>query len=90
VLSIITDAWEGLEHNGWGVLPIIEMLKEVEIQWMGSAPYCLYPCQPKKLFYRWGVLPIVARSLTRFQHLASFSSYLLPHGSKLIENSAFN
>jgi hypothetical protein len=27
----ITDAWEGWEHNGWGVLPIIEMLKEVEI-----------------------------------------------------------
>jgi hypothetical protein len=32
VLPIITNAWEGWEHNGWGVLPIIEMLKEVEIQ----------------------------------------------------------
>jgi hypothetical protein len=38
VLPIIIDAWEGWEHNGWGVLPIIEMLKEVEIEWMGSAP----------------------------------------------------
>jgi hypothetical protein len=29
--SLSLDAWEGWEHNGWGVLPIIEMLKEVEI-----------------------------------------------------------
>jgi hypothetical protein len=32
----------------------------------------------------------VARSLIGFQHLASFSPYLPPHGSELIENSAFN
>jgi hypothetical protein len=38
VLPIITDTWKGWDHNEWGVLPIIEMLKEVEIQWMGSAP----------------------------------------------------
>jgi hypothetical protein len=44
---------EGGEHNGWGVLPIIEMLKEVEIEWMGSAPY-----QCQKLLSRWGALPI--------------------------------
>jgi hypothetical protein len=37
--SLSLDAWEGWEHNGWGVLPIIEMLKEVEIQWMKSTPH---------------------------------------------------
>jgi hypothetical protein len=37
-----------------------------------------------------GSAPYVARPLTGFQHLASFSPYLPPHGSELIENSAFN
>jgi hypothetical protein len=32
----------------------------------------------------------VARPPIEFQHLASFSPYLPPHGSELIENSAFN
>ena len=27
----ITNAWEGWEHNGWGVLSIIKILNEVEI-----------------------------------------------------------
>ena len=34
--------------------------------------------------------PYVARSLTGFQYLVSFSSYLPSHGSELIENSTFN
>jgi hypothetical protein len=34
--------------------------------------------------------PYVARPLTEFQHLASFSSYLLPHDLKPIGNSTFN
>jgi hypothetical protein len=53
---------------------------------MGSAPHCLCPCQLIKM----GSAPYVVRPLTEFQHLASFSPYLLPHGSELIENSTFN
>jgi hypothetical protein len=37
-----------------------------------------------------GSAPYVAHPLTKFQHLASFSPYLSPHGSELIENFAFN
>jgi hypothetical protein len=37
-----------------------------------------------------GSAPYVACPLTGFQHLAIFSPYLPPHGSELIENSAFN
>jgi hypothetical protein len=58
VLPIITDAWEGWEHNGWGILPIIEMLKEVEIQWIGSAFHHTNHISSKKLLYRWGALTI--------------------------------
>jgi hypothetical protein len=58
VLPIIIDAWEGCEHNGWGVLPVIEMLKEVEIQWMGSAPHHASHISSKKLLGKWGALPI--------------------------------
>jgi L-alanine-DL-glutamate epimerase-like enolase superfamily enzyme len=52
VLPIITDAWEGWKHNEWGVLPIIEMLKEMEIQWMEQ------PYQFQEVLCRWRVLPI--------------------------------
>jgi hypothetical protein len=45
----ITNAWEGWEHNGWGVLSIIEMLKEVEIQWMGSTPHHTIHISSEKL-----------------------------------------
>jgi hypothetical protein len=66
----IIDAWEGWEHNGWGVLLINEMLKEVKISIMptisipkscstnGEHSHCLCPYQSKKLFYRWGALPM--------------------------------
>jgi hypothetical protein len=37
-----------------------------------------------------GSASYVARPLIGFQHLASFSPYLPPHGLELIENSAFN
>jgi hypothetical protein len=48
----------GMEHNGWGVVPIIEMLKEVEILWMGSAPLHASHISSKKLLCTWGALPI--------------------------------
>jgi hypothetical protein len=32
----------------------------------------------------------VVHPLTRFQHFASLSPYLAPHGLEVIENSAFN
>jgi hypothetical protein len=37
-----------------------------------------------------GSAPYVTRSLIGYQHLASLSSYLPPHGSELDENSAFS
>jgi hypothetical protein len=65
VLPIIIDAWEGWEHNGWGVLSIIEMLKEVEIQWMGSALHHVNHMSAKKLLCRWGALPIAFAHITK-------------------------
>jgi hypothetical protein len=65
VLPIITNAWEGWEHNGWGVLFIIEMLKEVEIQCMESALHHASHISSKKLLYKWGALSIAFVHITK-------------------------
>jgi hypothetical protein len=57
---------------------------------MGSASHCLCPCQPTKTALELESALYVARPLTGFQHLASFSPYLPPHGLELIENFAFD
>ena len=44
----------------------------------------------KKVALEMESAPYVARPLIGFQHLASFSPYLLPHGLELIGNFAFD
>jgi hypothetical protein len=45
--------------------PHLEMLKEVEIQWMGSALHHASHINSKKLLYRWGALPIAFAYVTK-------------------------
>jgi hypothetical protein len=44
---------------------IIEMLKEVEIQWMESTLHHASHISSKKLFHRWGVIPIAFAHVTK-------------------------
>jgi hypothetical protein len=41
------------------------MLKEVEIQWMGSAPHNAKQIKSKKLLCRWGMLSIAFAHVTK-------------------------
>jgi hypothetical protein len=53
------------------------------------SPSC-QPYQFQKAALQMGSASYVARPLTGFQHLTSFSPYLPPHDLELIENSSFN
>jgi hypothetical protein len=66
------------------------MLKEVEIQWMEALPNMPAILVPKSCSTNGECFPLPLPMSTGFQHLASFSLYLPPHGLELIENSAFN
>jgi hypothetical protein len=58
VLPIIGNALEGWKPNGWRALPIIEMLQEMEIQWMESAPLRLDHITFKRCFANGEYFPL--------------------------------
>jgi hypothetical protein len=86
MLPIIENAMEdGNTMDGkCSPFPLLILVPKAT-QHIRSPLHCLSPCQLKKLFYRWEVLPIWHIPLTGLQHLRSFSSYLQPDGLELVE-----